>query len=128
MIDIDTFSMSFPNGKIFCVGRKKDIDVIRIYFDNRTKNEPVNTYKLLNISIKNKIYMCIMANNIRDKILDKNVISLLKKNKLLISVDAYIEAKCFSEKGEKEVMEIFNLSKDEVADIVKNSHWNKVLK
>lgn len=128
MIDIDTLSMDFPNGRIFCVGHKKDIDVIRVYFDKRAKNEPVNIYKLLDISIKNKVYMCIMANNIKDKILDKNVISLLKKNKLLISVDAYMEAKCFSEKGEKEVMKMFNLSKDEVSDIVKNSYWNKVLK
>ena len=125
MLDIDTFAMGFPNGRIFCVGHKIGIDNMKKYFDNRDKNEHVKIDKLIDIAVQDKVYMCVMPNNTRDKILNRTRnMPILKELHLLISFDAYVEAKCFSENGKKEVMELLNITEDEISDIVHSSAWN----
>ena len=129
MLDIDTFAAGFPNGRIFCVGHKTGIGNIKNYFDNRDVNEHVKVDKLIDISMQDRVYICITPNNTKDKILNRTRnIPILKENNLLISFDAYVEAKCFSEDGKKEVMELLNLTENEISDIVHSSAWNKVLK
>lgn len=129
MLDVNTLALSFPNGRIFCVGHKIGIDNMKNYFDNRDVNEHVDTYKLIDMAIHDRIYMCIMPNNSKDKILNRmRNIPILKEHNLLISFDAYMEAKCFSENGKKEVMKLLNITENEIIDIVSNSAWNKVLK
>lgn len=129
MLDIDTFAACFPNGRIFCVGHKTGIGNIKNYFDNRDVNEHVKVDKLIDIAMQDRVYICIMPNNTKDKILNRTRnIPILKENNLLISFDAYVEAKCFSEDGKKEVMELLNLTENEISDIVHSSAWNKVLK
>lgn len=129
MLDIDTFAMGFPNGRIFCVGHKIGIDNMKKYFDNRDKNEHVKIDKLIDIAVQDKVYMCVMPNNTRDKILNRTRnMPILKELHLLISFDAYVEAKCFSENGKKEVMELLNITEDEISNIVHSSAWNKILK
>ena len=129
MLDIDTFAIGFPNGRIFCVGHKIGIDNMKKYFDNRDKHEHVKIDKLIDIAVQDKVYMCVMTNNTRDKILNRTRnMPILKELHLLISFDAYVEAKCFSENGKKEVMELLNITEDEISDIVHSSAWNKVLK
>ena len=129
MLDIDTFAMGFPNGRIFCVGHKIGIDNMKKYFDNRDKHEHVKIDKLIDIAVQDKVYMCVMPNNTRDEILNRTRnMPILKELHILISFDAYVEAKCFSENGKKEVMELLNITEDEISDIVHSSAWNKVLK
>ena len=98
------------------------------YFDNRDKHEHVKIDKLIDIAVQDKVYMCVMPNNTIDKILNRTRnMPILKELHLLISFDAYVEAKCFSENGKKEVMELLNITEDEISDIVHSSAWNKVL-
>ena len=129
MLDINTFAMGFPNGRIFCVGHKTGIDNMKKYFDNRDINEHVDVQKLIDIAVQDRVYMCVMPNNAKDKILNRmRNMPILKEHHLLISFDAYLEAKCFSENGKREVMKLLNITESEISDIVHSSAWNKVLK
>lgn len=46
---------------------------------------------------------------------------------LLISMDAYMEALCFSDIGRKEVKKLLPITDKEIDEIIKVSLWNKIL-
>ena len=127
MLDIATTSMGFQNVRVFCVGRKKDINLIESYFFFR-KNQKNTVAQFIERFIQNNIYTCFVANNLKDKIIYRIFNNrILKKHGLLISFDEYMEAMCFSDAGKAELMKILHLSEQEVSEIVENSIWNELL-
>lgn len=52
MLNIGTFSIGFPDGKLFFVGHKEDINELINYYDNREPGEKLNIYEVIYIVVK----------------------------------------------------------------------------
>ena len=125
MLNIGTFSIGFPDGKLFFVGHKEDINELINYYDNREPGERLDIYKVIYIVVKNNMRMCVMEKD--DSLGMLKRIPILKEKHLLISMDAYMEALCFSDIGKEEVKRLLPITDKDIDEIVKVSFWNKVL-
>lgn len=119
MLNIGTFSIGFPDGKLFFVGHKEDINELIDYYDNREPGEKLDIYEIIYIVVKNNMRMCVMEEDDHLGMLKR--ISILKERHLLIPMDA------FSDIGRKEVKKLLPITDREIDEIVKVSLWNKIL-
>lgn len=125
MLNIGTFSIGFPDGKLFFVGHKEDINELINYYDNREPDEKLDIYEVIYIVVKNNMRMCVMEEDDHLGMLKR--VPILKERHLLISMDAYMEALCFSDIGRKEVKKLLPITDKEIDEIIKVSLWNKIL-
>lgn len=120
-ISISTLEIGFGNGNVYCVGEKISIQDIINYFNLRDGHIIIDDF--VNRIIYNKIYCCITSFNIKEQLTVLKLNRKLKKVKLYIDFDDYLEALCLVQPGK--VSGLLQLSQSDLDEIKADSIWNE---
>jgi len=117
---IATMSFGFYNGCVYCVGNKIAIQDIVNYYNLRNGHIVINSF--IDRIISNQVYCYITTSCIDEKINVMRMKHKLKKVKLYMDFDAYLEALCIEEP--EKLLGKFSLRV--IEEIQKDNCWNGV--
>lgn len=118
---ISTLAISFGNGNVYCVGEEVLIQDIVNYFNLRDGQIIIDDF--VDRIIFDKIYCCVTSSNIKEQLTILRLNRKLKKAKLRIDFDDYLEALCLVQPDK--VSGLLQLSQSDLDEIKADSIWNE---
>ena len=124
----ETYSIEFLNVRLFFVAKEENMAYVKKFYNQIKGSESFDMQPFIYIALKSHIYMAIFYNNEKDSLKGQEDKKILKEHGLLISIDEYMEALCFSEEGRREVKKVYpQLTDQDFEKIVNKSVWNERL-